>query len=172
MSLCPMGHPGFRRWVALNNGKLRICFAASSGGHLSELIMLYPLMERYDSFLVTEKTDYKAAAGGVRCHYLLQINRREYSFIPRLIVNTVRSLKIYMAERPDVIVCTGALATIPICLLCKLLGKKLVFIESYAKVKTPTLTGKLLYPFADRFYVQWRELLAFYPKAVCIGGVY
>ena len=47
-----------------------------------------------------------------------------------------------------------------------------MYIESYAKVRTPTLTGKLLYPFADRFYVQWRELLEFYPKAVYVGGVY
>ena len=51
-------------------------------------------------------------------------------------------------------------------------GKKLIFIESYAKVKTPTLTGKLLYPFADRFYVQWRELLEYYPKAQYVGGIY
>ena len=70
------------------------------------------------------------------------------------------------------VVCTGVLATVPMCLLCKLFGKKLVYIESYAKVRTPTLTGKLLYPFADRFYVQWRELLEFYPKAVYVGGVY
>ena len=70
------------------------------------------------------------------------------------------------------VVCTGVLATIPLCLLCKMFGKKLVFIESYAKVKTPTLTGKLLYHFADRFYVQWQELLEFYPKAIHVGGIY
>ena len=134
--------------------------------------MLRPLMDRYDSFLVTEKTAYKSPAEGVRCHYLLQVNRREWSFLPRMAVNAFRSLNIYRIERPDVIICTGVLATVPLCLLCKLFGKKLIFIESYAKVKTPTLTGRLLYPFADRFYVQWRELLEFYPKAVYAGGVY
>lgn len=151
--------------------KLRLCFAASSGGHLAELMLLRPLMDRYDSFLVTEETSYRAAEG-LRCHYLLQVNRHERSCIPRLLANTFRSLKIYLAERPDAVVCTGVLATIPLCLLCKLFGKKLVFIESYAKVETPTLTGKLLYPFADRFYVQWPELLKFYPKAVYTGGIY
>ena len=70
------------------------------------------------------------------------------------------------------IISTGVLATVPLCLVCKLFGKKLIFIESYAKVKTPTLTGKLLYPFADRFYVQWQELLEFYPKARYVGGIY
>lgn len=152
--------------------KLRVCFAASSGGHLLELMMLGPLMDQYDSFLVTEKTAYRAALKGMRCHCLLQVNRREWLCIPKLIINTFYSLAICLVERPDVVVCTGVLATVPLCLLCKLFGKKLVFIESYAKVERPTLTGKLLYPFADRFYIQWRELLEFYPKAVCVGGVF
>lgn len=156
----------------MGNGKPKVCFAASSGGHLEELLTLRPLMDRYDSFVVTEKTAYKAAVEGRRCHYLLQVNRREWSCLPRLVINGVRSLWIFGAERPDVVVCTGVLATVPMCLLCKLFGKKLIFIESYAKVKTPTLTGKLLYPFADRFYVQWRELLEYYPKAQYVGGIY
>lgn len=156
----------------MGNGEPKICFAASSGGHLGELLMLRPLMDRYDSVLVTEETAYRASVEGVRCRYLLQVNRREWSCIPRLAVNTLRSLWIFLTERPDVIICTGVLATVPLCLVCKLFGRKLIFIESYAKVKTPTLTGKLLYPVADRFYVQWHELLEFYPKARCVGGIY
>ena len=58
--------------------KLRVCFAASSGGHLLELMMLGPLMDQYDSFLVTEKTAYRVALKGMRCHGLLQVNRREW----------------------------------------------------------------------------------------------
>jgi beta-1,4-N-acetylglucosaminyltransferase len=150
----------------------KLCFAASSGGHLEELMMLRPLMDRYDSFLVTEQTSYQAAGGEIRQYHLLQVNRREKSCVPRLLVNAFRSLKIMGTERPDVVLCTGALATIPLCLLCKLLGKKLVFIESYAKVTTPTLTGRLLYPFADRFYIQWPELQGYYPRAVCVGSIY
>ena len=156
----------------MHNGKLRICFAASSGGHLSELMMLRPLMDRYDSFLVTEKTAYKAVPEGMRCRCLLQVNRREWSCVPRLMVNALLALHIWLRERPDAVICTGVLATVPLCLLCRLFGKKLVFIESYAKVKTPTLTGKLIYPFADRFYVQWEELLKVYPRAIYMGGIY
>lgn len=156
----------------MKDRKTRVCFAASSGGHLSELMLLRPLMDRYDSFLVTEKTGYQAVPEELRCYRLLQVNRREWSCVPRLIVNAFLALNIYFRERPDAVICTGVLATVPLCLLCKLFGKKLVFIESYAKVERPTLTGKLLYPFADRFYIQWRELLEFYPKAVCVGGVF
>lgn len=156
----------------MNGKRLKICFAASSGGHLEELLQLRPLMERYDSFLVTEETAFRRISKEDRCYYFKQVNRREWSCIPRMLSNTLRAWRVCRKERPDLVVCTGVLATIPLCLLCKLSGKKLVFIESYAKVKTPTLTGKLLYLFADRFYIQWQELQAFYPKAVYIGGIY
>ena len=50
----------------MGNGKPKVCFAASSGGHLEELLTLRPLMDRYDSFLVTEKTAYRAVPEGMR----------------------------------------------------------------------------------------------------------
>ncbi len=156
----------------MSGKKIKLCFAASSGGHFEQILMLRPLMERYDSFLVTEKTPYGAGPEGIRCHYLLQVNRREWSCIPRLVVNGVRSLRIYLAERPDIVISTGALGTVPLCLLCKLMGKKLVFIETFAKVTSPTLTGRFLYRYADRFYVQWPQMRRFYEKAVCLGGIY
>ena len=156
----------------MNRKKPKICFSASSGGHLEELLMLRPLMERYDSFIVTEKTAYTASLSGVRCRYLLQVNRKERAFLPRMAVNAVRALLICLTERPDVVVCTGALATVPLCLLARGMGAKLVFIESYAKVNTPTRTGKLLYRFAHRFYIQWPELREHYPAALYKGGVY
>ena len=148
----------------------KVCFAASCGGHLEELLMLRPLMDRYDSFIVTEKAAYEVAIEGIRYYYLMQVNRREWSCFPRLIVNSFRSLWLCLKERPDVIVCTGVLATIPLCLLGKLFGKKLIYIETFAKVRTPTLTGRFLYRFADRFYIHWPELQAYYPKAIYYGG--
>ena len=152
--------------------QLKICFAASSGGHLAELLMLRPLMERYDSFIVTEKTMYPAALDGIRCRCLFQVNRKEQAWTLRMVVNALCSLLICLTERPDVVVCTGALAPVPLCLLARGMGAKLVFIESYAKVNTPTRTGKLLYRFAHRFYIQWPELQEHYPNALYEGGIY
>ena len=51
-------------------------------------------------------------------------------------------------------------------------GKKLVYIESFAKISSPTETGKFLYKFADRFYVQWKSMKKFYPNAIYLGGIY
>ena len=150
----------------------KICFAASSGGHFEQILMLKPLMKKYDSFLITEKTAYSNKVEGVKMYYLRQVNRRELSFPFIMLANSFRSLYIFITERPDAVVTTGVLATIPICLLAKLFGKKLIFIESFAKVTSPTETGKLLYRFADRFYVQWPQMKEFYPDAVYLGGIY
>ena len=153
-------------------GKLKICFAPSSGGHYEQLLMLKPLMEKYDSFIVTEKTSYKTEVKNKRTYYLCQVNRKEKTFIPRMVVNLFKSVKIYLTEKPDVVICTGVLATIPICLIAKLFGKKLIYIESFAKVTSATETGKLMYKFADQFYVQWESMLKIYPKAIYLGGIY
>lgn len=152
--------------------KLKICFAASSGGHYEQLLMLKPLMKKYDSFIITEKTSYSTEIEGVNMHYLLQVNRKEKSFFPRIVINVVKSVQIFLKEKPDVVICTGVLATIPMCLIAKLAKKKLIYIESFAKVTSGTETGKLLYKIADRFYVQWETMLEIYPKAIFLGGIY
>jgi UDP-N-acetylglucosamine:LPS N-acetylglucosamine transferase len=150
----------------------KICFAASSGGHYEQLLMLKPIMEKYDSFVITEETLYKTEIKNEKMYFVKQVNRKEKTFIPRMIVNTIRSLKIYLKEKPDVVICTGVLATIPICLISKLAGKKLIYIESFAKVTSATQSGKLLYRFADQFYVQWPQMLEIFPKAIYLGGIY
>lgn len=152
--------------------KKKLCFAASSGGHFEQISMLKPLMDEYDSFVVTEETEYKAAIKGEKMYYLHQVNRKERSLPVWMVVNAFKSLVLLIKENPDVIITTGVLAMIPLCLLAKGLGKKLVYIESFAKVSTPTETGKFLYKFADRFYVQWQSMKKFYPNAIYLGGIY
>lgn len=150
----------------------KICFAASSGGHYEQLLMLRPLMSKYRSFIITEKTAYKAVADGEKMYYMKQVNRKEKLFVPAMLINAFKSLYIFIKERPDVVITTGVLAMIPMCLLAKIFRKKLIYIESFAKITSPTETGKLLYKYADRFYVQWESMKAYYPNAVCLGGIY
>ena len=150
----------------------KICFTASTGGHFEQLMMLKPLMDKYDSFIVTEKTGYSVIKDNRKVYYLKQVNRHEKTFIFKMIANTFTSLNIFIKERPDVIISTGALATIPMCVLSKIFRKKVIFIESFAKVTSPTLTGKLIYKFADQFYVQWEQMKEHYPDAIFKGGIY
>ena len=150
----------------------KVCFAASSGGHFEQLSMLKPLMDEYDSFVVTEETAYKATIKDEKMYYLHHVNRKEWTMPIWMVVNAFKSLKMVMVEKPDVIITTGVLAVIPLCLLTKLFGGKLLYIESFAKVSSPTETGKFLYKFADQFYVQWEPIREFYPNAIYLGGIY
>ncbi len=150
----------------------KLCFIASTGGHMEQLMMLKPMMDRHPSFIVTEKTLYKVYTGNKKVYYLPQVNRKEWKFPFLMMEIIILSLRIIIIEKPDVVISTGALAVIPLCLLAKLFRKKLIYIESFARITSPNLTGKLLYKYADRFYVQWESMLKVYPKAIWLGGIY
>lgn len=152
--------------------KLKLCFAASSGGHYEQLMMLKPLIEKYNSFVITERTAYGVEANDLKTYYVAQVNRKEKLCLFKLIEIAFKSLYIYAKERPDVIICTGVLAMIPMCLIMKLFGKKLIFIESFAKVSSPTHSGRFLYKYADQFYVQWESMKKFYENSIFLGGIY
>lgn len=151
---------------------IKICFAASTGGHFEQILMLKPLMQKYDSFLITEETLYNISVKGKRMYYIKQVNRKEKTFLLKMLINFFKSVSIYNKEKPDVVITTGVLAMIPICLIAKFRGKKLIYIESFAKVNSPTMTGKLMYKYADQFYVQWEQMKEVYPNAICLGGIY
>jgi beta-1,4-N-acetylglucosaminyltransferase len=74
--------------------------------------------------------------------------------------------------RPKLILCNGPGTCIPICLaalLYRMTGicySNIVFIESYCRVQSLSLTGKLLYYAADLFVVHWKELHQKYPDSV------
>lgn len=151
---------------------MKICFAASSGGHFEQLMMLYPLMNQHKSFILTEETAYDFHTKDVKKYTVPQINRRETLFVFKAILLLIKSLQIFFKEKPDVVVSTGALVTVPICVLAKLFRKKLIFIESFSKINSPTITGKLMYKIADMLIVQWEEMKKHYPNAVYGGGIY
>lgn len=156
----------------MKKAKKKLCFAASSGGHFEQILMLRPLMDKYDNILITEKTTYEVEVKNEKIYYLCQVNRKEWDFPFKIIYNALYSIYIFIKESPDIVITTGVLAMIPICLISKLCGKKLIYIESFAKVNSANKTGKLMYKFADQFYVQWPQMKEIYPKAIYLGGIY
>lgn len=151
---------------------VKICLVSSSGGHFEQLLKLLPLVQRYSGYIVTEDVGYMANLGGVEVRYVPAINRTDKGFIGKTIRSFRESGKILRTERPDVVISTGALPALPTLILGKLMGCKIVYIESFAKIDSPNKTGQLVYRFADRFYVQWESMLRFYPNAIYKGGIY
>ena len=150
----------------------KVCFVASSGGHLEEISRLKEIESKYDSFLVTEKSDFEVKNFCKRKYYIYQMNRREIFFLPKFIGLFIIAWRMLHKEHPDFVITTGALAAYPFCIIAKYMGMKVVYIESFARVHYPSLTGKLLYNFADLFIVQWEDMLESYPKSVLGGGIF
>lgn len=147
-----------------------ICIACSTGGHLVEARQFAPIYEKYDHF-------YFTFSGGVADQMKKTERVRTIPNIVRRnpvswIVGAVLSAYIATVEKPDVIISTGAGIVVFFCVFAKLLGAKLIFIESMAKIKKPTLTARFLYPFADLFFVQWPGLLKYFPKAQFAGRLF
>ena len=84
----------------------------------------------------------------------------------------MKTIYLYFKIRPNVIVTTGTHTAGPMCILGKIFGSKIIYIETFANRNKKTATGKLLYPIADLFIVQWEEMLKLYPKAVYGGSIY
>lgn len=151
----------------------KICFVASDGGHLEQIKQLLKLGDCYNYFLVTEFTETtKSLIKKEKTYYHEHINRKEKLAFFKFFKNFCFSAKILIQEKPSHIISTGALSTIPICLLGKLSGRKIIFIESFSKTNSTTITGRILYKFADLFIIQRKSLQAFYPKAIYGGTIY
>ncbi len=137
---------------------------------MNQLMMLKQLQAEYPGFVLTEKTAYAPPKlQGKPTYQLLQVNRHQKTLPLRLLFNIWKSFRIFWKEKPDVVISTGVMACIPMCLIAKLFRRKLIFIESFAMVNSRTMTGRFLYRFADRFYVQWEPMKELYPKAIYLG---
>ena len=79
------------------------------------------------------------------------------------------SLLLVSKERPNAIIAFGPGLAVPLCYCAKLFGAKVVFVETNARVYSRSTSGKLVYPIADLFLVQWEEMLDKYPRAVYAG---
>jgi UDP-N-acetylglucosamine:LPS N-acetylglucosamine transferase len=152
---------------------MKICLISSSGGHLAQLKQLLPIAKEHEFFIVTEKNKSTASLEkNFKTYYLNQQERKNISFFLDFSSNILKSISIVIKEKPDVIISTGAGAVIPLCFFGKLFNAKVIFIESFAKINSPTITGRIIYKFADRFYIQWEELREYYPKAKYKGVIY
>lgn len=145
-----------------------------NGGHINELQQLD--FYKYDYSVVTEKTKttknlkekYKE-----RMHFLLYGTRKRpllYFFI--LLINFFISLFLFIKIRPDVVVTTGTHTAVIMCYIAKIFRKKVIWIETFANRSSKTLAGRLVYPIADTFVVQWEEMKKIYSKAVYWGSIF
>lgn len=147
----------------------KICLACSAGGHLRELLLAVgSIPERYDCYWLTLKTPATEAFMKGKDHVFLT------NFQPAkrwtLLVNAMQALYWVLVKRPAAIITTGAGVTVPTVFFAKkLLGTKIIFINSAADVTAPSRTPVWIEKYADLFLVQWEDLKAVFPNAIHCG---
>ena len=150
--------------------EIKICYTASDGGHTHELMQLSGLFEQYPGILITESQNVKTGVDAI--YTLQQVNRKSLRFLFRFIQSFFTIRRILSKEKPTHIISFGAMCTVPVCIIGKLMNIQVIYVESYTRLKDLSLSGKIIYPFADLFVVQWKQLASKYPKAVYGGALF
>lgn len=142
---------------------------SSSGGHWEQLKKLQPLIDKYDGFMVTEKTMFEANEAR---YFMHQTDLKDKFMIPKMIVNSVNALYIWLKERPDYVVTTGTMVAYPFYWLSFLTRKKFIFIETFGRADMPTVAGRMMEKHSNMFIVQWESQKKYYKNAIYGGCLY
>lgn len=154
--------------------KKKVMIVFGSGGHQRQMtILAASLREKYNISAVFTPEDFVAEPLKAYRHYYVKRPRIAdegyIAYAVKLTISFFQGLKVVLQERPSAIISCGPSTALPVFLAGKLGGAKLIFIESWSKITTRSITGKLVYPLTDIFLVQWKELLPLYKKAVYRG---
>ena len=159
---------------------LHLLVVMGEGGHTKQCLRLVDLLGtssyRYSYILVAEDevtqrqlrvpgAVYRVARpGSTKSGWLTRL--------ARLPVCCAQATIAILRTRPDAVISTGPGVAVPVCIVAKLLGAQVIFLESFSRVRKLSLTGRLMRPLADLYLVQWQELLSAVPRAVYAGRLY
>lgn len=136
-----------------SGGPERILLVCSPGGHLLQLLALEPACHGFETTWVTlDGPDAKSLLAG---------RRVVVGFGPtnRSLLNLVRNLRLAWGvigdHDPQAILSTGAGLAVAFLAVGKLRGRRCVYVESLTRIESLSLSGRLVRPFADAFFVQW-----------------
>jgi beta-1,4-N-acetylglucosaminyltransferase len=146
-----------------------VLLVCSSGGHLLELSALREAWEGRTRVWVTfDKSDARSLLRDETVVFARWPTERN---VPNLFRNLVLAWRVMSRFKPHVVISTGAGIAVPFSWVAKLRGANVVYIESLARIDSPSLSCRLLRPVAQRIYVQWPELAESYDDARYAGTV-
>ncbi len=148
---------------------MKICLAASAGGHLTQLLKLSESWQGYDTIYVTTSSLVREKLQKYGKIYTVGECNREHML--RVIVVVLRCINIILRERPDVVISSGAAVGCIMCFLGKILGVEIIWLDSITNVERISLSGRMVRYIADLFLVQWPELAEQYINVEYAGEV-
>lgn len=133
--------------------KPRALLVCSPGGHLLQMHRLEGVWRDTErSWVTLDSADSRYLLGAERKHYAHGPTNRS---VKALLRNLRFAFSLVRRERPDAIISTGAALAVPFFLAGKLFGARLVYVESLTRIDGLSLSGRLVYPLCDAFFVQW-----------------
>ena len=151
---------------------MRIGLAASGGGHIRQLLDLSEVWSEHDCFFVTEPTALgQSLSSDHRTHFVTHVALgqaklgRPWQMVRSAWQNILESRRAIRAEKPDVIITTGAGAVFAAVLWGKLAGAKIIAIESFARFERPSAFMRIASRVADYTVIQSPHLRKWFPNA-------
>jgi len=155
---------------------MKLLIVLGGGGHTTEMLKLVDLLGpgyEYFYLLVGEvefSRDKIKRNGRV---YLVKRPRGMHDSIFAATVNSIIALAqiaaILLSVRPRAVIGCGPAISVLASAVGKLVRAKAIHIETGSRVRTLSLSGKIMYHIADLFFVQWTPLKDKYPKAIYAG---
>jgi beta-1,4-N-acetylglucosaminyltransferase len=142
---------------------------ASGGGHLGELHELcarWPAPRR--CWVTFDGVQARGLLAGEELVFAHGPTNRSLRNLAR---NLVLAWRVLRRRRPAAVVTTGAGVAVPFCYLGRVLGCRVVYVESLARVSGLSFTGRLVLPVSHDFFVQWPQLAARQRRARYAGTV-
>lgn len=133
----------------------KILAVSSGGGHFVELLRLRPAFRGHSVVWATVSPAYSAHLDGEPMRVIRDATRWDRLGAAR---SALSVLWVLLAERPDVVVSTGALPGFFALVLGKRLGARTVWVDSLANVEELSLSGRSARRHADLWLTQWPEL--------------
>ena len=156
--------------MAAGDERADILLVCSTGGHLLQLVALRDVWGDASRAWVTfDKSDARSLLRDERVYFARGPTNRN---LPNLARNILLAPRIVRALRPRVVLTTGAGVAVPFAWAARLFGARVVYLESFTRIDSVSLSCRLIAPVADRVYVQWPELLERLPRARFAGNVF
>lgn len=154
----------------MNDSKhIRVCLAASAGGHLTQLLSTKEAWEPHEVFVVTTRELMKTKLRDLGCVYVVGECNRNYPL--RIIKVLIKCIRVAFGEKYDIVISTGAAVGCIMCFLGKLRGARVIWLDSITNVEKMSLSGRLVRHIADLCLVQWPELVKKYDRVEYMGSV-
>jgi beta-1,4-N-acetylglucosaminyltransferase len=141
----------------------------SPGGHLQQMLALEPVW--FDARRVWVTLPSPDAEYLLRDEQVVWAHGPTNRSVAKLVENFVLALSVVRRVGPDVVLSTGAALAVPFLAVAKLHGHRAVYVESFTREGGLSLTGRIVYSYADDFFVQWQELADRFPRATYVGSV-